>query len=407
MRIRFATLLVAIILAAAILPPGYSAYIGAYIALIAALVALLSFARPEQAVFAEPTAVAILVAIGLVAGTVPFTYQSPADLVAPVLILPMLATIGLAALARPTRWIPSGTEFALLCLAATAIALAGGIVENVVLGVQRPGLGNNPIHFSTIAAMTGCLAMVGVAASASPRRYLFMLGPVFGLATAFIADSRGPMVGAAAMTGLGLVVLSVWFWREAGFRWSILGIAVAALAAVMVVASGGGERIASIFDTALRIFQFSGSGGAEDVRAALYASALAALAEAPVFGHGLGQIMLPAQTMFPNQSEVFTLDNLHADWANFSVMAGGMGLLAYILLLAAPLLLLTRASARQDRVIILGALLLPLGQLTLGISNAMFGILPQTTVYAVMLGYLLLRSRRQASYPGEAPVQPD
>lgn len=41
----------------------------------------------------------------------------------------------------------------------------------------------------------------------------------------------------------------------------------------------------------------------------------------------------------------------------------------------------------------LGALLLVGGQFTPGVSNATFGILPQTMIYAVSLGYLLCRAR--------------
>lgn len=392
MQFNFASLLVATILAAVILPPGYFAYVGAYIAMAASLVALIRFGRKERSVFGAPAALAILAAIALVTATVPFNYRGPADLAAPFLILPMLVAIAIAALARPASWVPNGSQFALLCLAGTAIALLGASMEHFILGVQRAGLGNNPIHFSTIAAITGCLTMVGVVAGTSPRRYLFLFGPIFGLAVTFLADSRGPMIGAVAMTGIGLVFLTVWFWREKTFRWSLLAIAIAALAAIALLASGGNQRIASIFDTAFKIFQFSGKGGAEDVRAALYQSAISGLAQSPIVGHGLGQILLPAQTLFPGEEELFRLDNLHADWANFSVMAGGMGLLAYILLLLAPLLLL-QAQARRDRVVLLGATLLVTGQMTLGISNAMFGILPQTTMYAVILGYLLLRTR--------------
>jgi O-antigen ligase len=40
--------------------------------------------------------------------------------------------------------------------------------------------------------------------------------------------------------------------------------------------------------------------------------------------------------------------------------------------------------------------LLTTGQFVLGVSNATFGILPQTTIYAVALGYFLVRARRLA-----------
>lgn len=57
-------------------------------------------------------------------------------------------------------------------------------------------------------------------------------------------------------------------------------------------------------------------------------------------------------------------------------MAGTLGLLAWLLLLAAPLLQLLDRGARQDRPVLLGAILLTTGQLTFGgVSNVTFGIL--------------------------------
>jgi O-antigen ligase len=141
----------------------------------------------------------------------------------------------------------------------------------------------------------------------------------------------------------------------------------------------------------LDIFCFT--GGSDDIRAALYASALEILKTSPLVGVGLGQIMLTAETMFPNLVVGTRLENLHADWANFVAMGGTLGLLAWLQLLAAPLLLLVDRRARDDRPIVLGAILLATGQFSLGVSNATFGILPQTVIYAVALGYFLVRAR--------------
>lgn len=391
---HLASALLLIATAAAILPPGYPAYIGAYVALIAALIALLVYGWPERETFRHPTALALLASIGLVAAAIPFVYQGPQDLLAPVLILPMLATIALGMLARPANWVPSATLFATICLVAALIALLGGAYERYALAIIRPGLGNNPIHYASLAAFSGALALVGVVATDKPWRYVFLLGPILGLAATVIADSRGPMMGAVAMSGAGVAILTIWLWKERLFRIAFLVAAAVAAAGFAYLVSTGNTRVAGIFDSALNIFRFT--GGSDDIRAQLYASAVEILRASPLFGVGLGQIMQTAQTLFPDQPGVWDLENLHADWANFAAMAGGMGLLAWLLLLAAPLLLLLDRRARGDRPLVLGAVLLGVGQLTLGISNATFGILPQTTIYAVALGYLLMRARRLA-----------
>lgn len=391
MPFNFARLMLLTALVAAILPPGYAAYIGAYMALAAALLALLIYGWAERSVFAHPTSLAILVAILLVGAAIPFVYRGEADLLAPVLLLPMLGTIGLGTLARPANTIPGATTFGLICLGAAAIALTGGLYEHFVLGAYRPGLGNNPIHYGTLAAMSGCLAMIGVVAGVSPWRYLFLLGPVFGLAATIVSGSRGPMMGALAMTGIGIAILVIWLWRERLFQLAMLaGIAVGAATTVYLLGSEN-MRVAGLFDSALDVFRFT--GGSDDIRAALYTSALQILRDSPIVGVGLGQIMVTAETMFPELVIKAALDNLHADWANFAAMAGGLGLLAYLLLLSAPLLLLASPKARKDRPLLLGAIVLTTGQLTFGVSNATFGILPQTVIYAVALGYLLVRAR--------------
>lgn len=399
---RLASLLLVIAIAATILLPGYPAYIGAYIALFAAILALLVYGGRERAVFSHPTSLAILAAILLVGGPLPFVYRGPQDLLAPVLILPMLATIALGVLARPARWVPSPTVFGLICLIGSLIALVGGSYEHFVLGIYRPGLGNNPIHYATLAAMSGCLAMVGVISSTAQWRYLFLLGPVFGLGCAVIADSRGPMLGALAMSAVGILALTVWLWREGLFRVAVLISSGIAGGVIVYLVGSGNTRVASIVQNGLDIFRFT--GGSDDIRAALYASAIEILRTSPLVGVGLGQIMVRAETQFPNLVSGTGLENLHADWANFAAMTGALGLLAWLLLLAAPLLLLVDRGARQDRPIVLGAILLTTGQFTLGVSNATFGILPQTVIYAVGLGYFLVRARLQPPAIGSDPL---
>ena len=293
------------------------------------------------------------------------------------------------------RSMSSPSVFALICLIGALMALIGGAYEHFALGVYRPGLGNNPIHYATLAAMSGCLALIGVISSNAQWRYVFLLGPVFGFSSAVIADSRGPMMGALAMSVVGVLMLTVWLWRERLFRLAVLVSAGIVVGVTAYLVGSGNARVAGILQSGLDIFRFT--GGSDDIRAALYASAIEILRTSPIVGVGLGQIMVTAEAMFPGLVAGSGLENLHADWANFAAMAGAMGLLAWLLLLAAPLLLLLDQAARQDRPIVLGAIVLTTGQFTLGVSNATFGILPQTVIYAVALGYLLAWTRRRSS----------
>ena len=391
MKSSFASALLLIALAGTILPPGYPAYVGSYVALGACLLSFFFFGWRERSGLCHPISLAIFAAIALVGLSVPFVYRSPQDVLAPVLLLPMLSTIALGLLARPARFVPGSTVFASICLVASCVAIVAGAYESAVLGVYRSGLGNNPIHYASLAAMAGGLALVGVVGTQSAWRYVFLLGPAFGLGSAIIADSRGPMLGAGTIAAAGLFLLTIWLWRETLFRHLMLGALLISGAVGTLLFGSGNSRVAGIFHSALNIFRFT--GGSDDIRALLYTSALEVLRRSPVVGGGLGQIMHTAQELFPNRPEPFWLEDLHADWANFAAMAGGLGLLAWLLLLVAPLLLLVDKRSRQDRPIVLGVLVLSIGQLVLGISNATFGILPQTMIYAVALGYFLVRAR--------------
>lgn len=397
---NLAAILFATAMVAAILPPGYGAYIGSYIVMAVSLVGFALYAWPQRQIFLMPPAMAILVAIALVSLTLPFVYRGPQDLMAPVLLLPMLSAIGLAILGTSARWIPNGTQVAALCLSAAAIALLGGVYEQYVLGAYRVGLGNNPIHYGTIAAILGNLALIGIISGRSPMRYVFFLGPLFGLGAAFISGSRGPMLGSLIMTAVSLPFLSLWLWKEVWFRVAAMIFIVAGALAFVIFMGSANGRAFLLFEGATNIFRFT--GGHDDIRAGLYISSLHAGAASPVFGHGLGQLMDTARLMFPQLPEVHHLENLHADWANFLVMAGGLGVLAYFLLLFSPLLLLVDQKGRSDRFLVLAVIMLSTGQLVMGLSNAMFGVLPQTILFATFLGYLMAY-RQRAAY--RAPAQ--
>ena len=378
-----ASALLVIGVGAPIVLPGYPAYIGAYASLVAALVALLIYGWPERITFRHPSSLAILAAIALLSVSVPFVYHGPQDLLPPLLVLPMLVSPAMGLLARPARWLPSVSALALICLLGSFAAFVGGAYEHFVLGLYRPGLGNNPIHYSSLAAMAGCLAMVGVVSSEKRWRYAFLLGPILAVGCAIIADSRGPMLGALVMSGIGALTLLVWLRHDRLFRVVMLGVAALAVGTAVYLVGTGNARVASIVQSGLDIFRFT--GGPDDIRAAFYVSAIEILRTSPVVGVGLGQIISVAETLFPSLVGGTSLENFHADWANFAGMAGALGLLAWALLLAAPLLLLLDIRVRQERPIVLGALILFTGQFTLGVSNATFGNLPQTTIYAAAL----------------------
>lgn len=329
----------------------------------------------------HPTSLAILAVILLVSVALLFTYRGPHYILASVLILPMLTTIALGLLARPAKWVPSPTLFASICLVGSLIALMGGVYEYLVLDVCRPGLGNNPIHYASLAAMSGCLAMEGVVSGKAWWRYLFLLGPILGLGV----RSRPLMVH--CFPWHGRKHNGPGSKRERHYdRGGLVAVAVAYLV------GGGNLRVAGIIQSGLDIFRFT--GGPDDTRAALHASAIEIRRASPIVGVGVGQIMEAAETMFPNLLAGTGRENLHADWASFAAMAGALGLLAWLLCCCLrPYSCWSTAGRGRIGRSCGGAVLLANGQFILGARNATFGILPHTVIDAVGLGYLLARAR--------------
>jgi O-antigen ligase len=80
--------------------------------------------------------------------------------------------------------------------------------------------------------------------------------------------------------------------------------------------------------------------------------------------------------------------HLHNDLADFAVIGGLLGLICYGLLLAAPFAggLATRGRHRHAALYL--GVLASLGYLSMGLTNAMFGILTQTVVYGVLLALI-------------------
>lgn len=81
------------------------------------------------------------------------------------------------------------------------------------------------------------------------------------------------------MGKVGMAVLTPWLWRDRLFRIAILAGAAIAAGAVVYLAGSGSGRVAGILNSGTNIFRLT--GGSDDIRAALYASALEVLRSLP------------------------------------------------------------------------------------------------------------------------------
>ncbi len=282
------------------------------------------------------------------------------------------------------------------------LSLVGAIVSFAVAGYEvwvlnwgrAVGYEANAIRFGTIALLLGFFALVGMFAAKGWRRYLFMLGPVFGIGGVLLSGSRGPLLALPALIVLCLVMLPI---RRAVSIGVVLVLVVAAGGLYVVKPSAYG-RVAALpgiitdvlsGTTIPRSFDESGN-----IRYTILQGAITAFQKSPLVGYGwYWKTTVVAKYMswdvgFGDPTHA----HLHSDILDFGVSAGAVGLLAYLLVLLAPIASLFSAPRDSQRLPrIFGVLVLSIVYLFCGAVNLMFGFELMTTMYvvvtAVFIGY--------------------
>lgn len=386
----------ALLLSAGLVFPTLSPYTAVYVTLSLMVVSIVGlFARQSDHLGALPYRL-VLLALLILTAMLPFVWQGTGDLIFMLVLAPLLLAPAVPMLLAEEHDFNTGTIVALFCLFGALAGTLEAVYEVFVLGVSRAGGTNNPIHFGGIAVLLGFFALTGLFGTRSQWRFLFLLGPAFGLAATMLSASRGPMLAVAAISLLVGPLLVRWFWRQTGFRIVLVLMAIAGVA-VLFFGQLPGQYSGRSFGLFSDISQiFSGQASFNDqVRLAYYQAAVDAFEQAPWFGHGAGQmISAPAEFYSAQFAFLATSEHLHSDLADFAVLGGTFGLLAYALLLIAPFTALRGVIDPDLRhQILVGAIVLGVGIFSLGLTNAVFGILPQTVLYALLLGILMAFSR--------------
>lgn len=275
--------------------------------------------------------------------------------------------------------------FAGLALLGAACALGAALYETQVLGVTRVvGFVNLTNPFAMASVMLGFLALVGFFAFSSRWKYLFLLGPLFALGASLLAGTRSAIV---MIAGLGLVFVAFWLLGLRGrTRLLALGAVLVSLvlAAIALAIFADQFRALSAFNS---IAVFFGQGEASDfsteIRLNLYFGGIQAFLESPIFGHGWWRHVEAAR---PHMSELVQENtvkwsHLHNDYVNFAALAGILGLLAYFLYMATPIIGAMR-SARdsQSRPRLFGAVIL-------AACYAIFGLFDTSFSMEILLGF--------------------
>jgi len=356
-----------------------------------------SWSAPWRELRVRPVVYLPLVAGALLTICFIITAEAPLDALAAVFFMPLFLIAPMVELFRRGARFVTPTSICLIAAAGCVGAFGVALYDSYVLGMVRAGFTvNNPIHFADIALTLGFVALVGLYTDRLLVRLAALCAPILGLIAVILSGSRGPLVASVPMALTALVVIVMHFRGRAAFL-RTFAVAIAGVAILGIIAWQMGFLDASAFADALAAIGGSAVDHSTALRLKMYEGAYLAFFASPVFGHGLIGYVETANQFVP---EVSFGGHLHSDLADFAVVGGIIGLLAYGLFLLAPLLEALRAPADAPtrRASVMLALVLVVGYIGMGLTNAMFGILTQTVLYAFCLALVahLARNREAA-----------
>lgn len=275
------------------------------------------------------------------------------------------------------------------------LALLGALLSVVVMLVRIGYMGGRRsdagligvIVLANTAMILGFLSLIGAAADRGIRRFIYLLGPVAGVATLIMTQSRGPLL---ALVPLGIAA-AIFIARSLRISWWFVSVGLLAgiaATALWVVSLGGRmAKLPGIFYSLL-----SGDfvrDRTTEYRLDLYQAGWKAFNESPLIGHGWARIMAAAAPHLENR-RLASLPQLHNDFLDFAVAAGVAGIACHVALLSAPIVLgLLSPRDSQRRLRLYGCTVLSISYFFDGLTDLMFGFEFHTALYGAVLAILL------------------
>jgi O-antigen ligase len=287
---------------------------------------------------------------------------------------------------------------ATLALAGSVLSVLVAMFQSLVLHESRAfGLGSDPIWSAQAALIVGFISAAGwLAEKPLLPRPLYLVGPILATVSTFLTGSRGPLL---AVPVLALLVIFL-----AGTRARLIFIGLAVL--VALAAFGLHVFFLTSFDRVLSIDSVVKNilltGAARDpstiARMTFWHIGFAAFLASPLVGYGWQNFRDAAYAYLPDHGRNFDAGfaglagniHLHADILALGVSAGTLGLIAYALVIGAPIVdALTSPRDSQYAGRRLAALTLSIGYFCCGLTYLMFGFEFHTTLYTVLAAILL------------------
>ena len=372
--------------------------------LVVGVVGLTAMRSDALALFRRPIVWMSLTAIALV-GFAYFLAAGTAGLAGVLYFAPLLCVWPLVNAAHRAELGGVVPMLAILALCGASGAGLIAIQDVIATGTTRSGGGiANPIHFADVALLVGFVGVLGVFFARGRWRLMFFVSPLMAVAAVLLSGTRGAVVATVVM--LVTMIIGVAAARLVSRRALALGIGIFALLCLAAVQLGAGSLsgvqrvLADIGDTLINGVPTDTS---TDLRLQMYLGGLRAFLASPLIGHGPLNFTSVSGALADVPFD--GVPHLHNDLVDMAASAGILGLVAYFLLLLAPIVEVFRAphpSVRAERSVVI--ITLVAGYLVMGLTNAMFGILTVTTLFAAICVLAGVLSNERPQAPQKADV---
>jgi len=317
--------------------------------------------------------------------------RQPADLLALVPYLAPLCFLPFCSLVCQRHW-----PIARLALIGAAVGLVTALALRYGIGKPRAGEGafiTDPYRLSVTTLLCATLALGGLF-TRERWHWLSLFGLVAAAGTIYLTGSRTTLLGVPVL----LFLTALCFVKRPVTIVAMIAAVAALVVAALFVELPGKVRM-RLWDVAGSIAR--GETPADEsiwIRMKLWGDGVRDFWDAPAFGHGWGEWMMsPMRARFPADLESLpNIAHMHNDALHFAMAGGVLGIIAWLLLLAAPVagyLGLPREARTRGR--LHAILVLVGGYFALGLADIMLASPAQLTLYVALTAIVL--APRQAT----------
>ena len=256
-------------------------------------------------------------------------------------------------------------------------ALATGLYDVHVRGMSRAEGNTSSIFFSDMAILLGFFALLGLWVINSRLKWFLVACQACALGAAILGGTRGAILAELCFLAV-FSAFTLLAWKRPLLERALTVAVIFVIDAISAAYLFDLSRTFTIFSTARELIS---SGTSNDMSASyrleFYQAGLSTFLESPLFGHGwwrrfsaaVPHMSIPGADYMAQGKQA----HLHNDILNFASASGLVGVAAYLLLIAAPMISALRSPRGERWMVRMGAATgLGLGYFVMGLTDTMF-----------------------------------